>query len=164
MRIRSAFLFCRLKGWPRCCGHPEYRLRDLLAATGRAALDRLKSLLDAQRSAHLAWRVLPERLQEATDQRNGRNHRPELFAPPAAVQHRLIRVFLPRVLSQVGHEGNVGRFFRAGEQVALDGLEAELPVGISNGGEVAIVGEVEKFLARTFVSLAFEERHEIVTV
>jgi hypothetical protein len=46
----------------------RYRLRNLFAATARAALDRLKSLLDAQRSADLAWRVLLERLQEAADE------------------------------------------------------------------------------------------------
>ena len=81
-----------------------------------------------------------------------------------AIHHRLVLIALPRILPQVGHERNVGGFLGAGKQIALDGLEAEFPVLVSQGREVAIVGEVEEFLARSLGDVAFQERHEVVTV
>jgi Sulfatase/haloacid dehalogenase-like hydrolase len=46
------------------------------------------------------------------------NMDPQLVTPPPGIHHRLVLVALPRVLSQVGHQRNVGRFLRASEQIA----------------------------------------------
>src|SRR6202011_4254594 len=99
--------------------------------------------------------------EEAADNGYGRYHRPKLFAPPAAIQQSLGLIAFPRILPQVGDQRNVGRFFGSGKQVALDGLEADLPVIVSQRREVAIVREVEEFLSRPFGDFALEERLEV---
>src|SRR5882724_805462 len=136
----------------------------LFSSAAGASLDHLKRLLDAQRSADLAWRILLERLEETANESYGRHHRPELFAPPTAIQHSLGLVAFPRILPQIGDQRNVGGFLRAGEQVALDGLETQFPVGVSHSRQVAIVREVEEFLSRPFGDLALQERQEVVTI
>jgi hypothetical protein len=68
-----------------------------------------------------------------------RNHRPELISPPTSVHHGVVLITLPRILPQVGHERNVGSLLGTGEQIALDGLEAEFPVIVSQCYKVAIV-------------------------
>src|SRR6266446_2979291 len=138
--------------------------RSLLTAAAGPSLDHLKRLLDAQRSAHLAWRILFERLEESSNEGYGGDHRPKLIAPPAGIHHRLVLIAFPRILPQVGHERNVGRFLRAGEQISLDRFEAEFPIGVSHGREVAIVREVEEFLPRSLGDVAFQERLEVVPV
>src|SRR6266436_4062941 len=120
----------------------------LFAAAGDASLGRLEGPLDTNRSTYLARRILLEGLEEPANQRDGGHHGPQFVTPPAAIQHRLVLITFPRIHPQVGHKGHVGRFLRAGEKVALDGLEAEFPVVVPNGREVAIVREVEEFLPR----------------
>ena len=72
------------------------------------------------------------------------------LTPPAAVEHAFGLVALPRVLSQVGHHGDVGRILFAGEEVADDGLEVELPGVVPHGHEVGVVAEVEDLAAGPF--------------
>src|ERR1700712_2358090 len=99
----------------------------LVAGSVASSLQCPKGLLYAERSRDLAGRVLPERLQELSHDDDGRLHRPKLLPPPARVQGRFLLVPLPRVRPEVGHQGDVGAVLLAGEQVPLDGLEADLP-------------------------------------
>src|SRR6266850_6117221 len=136
----------------------------LFAGATGASLHHLERLLDAQRSTHLAWRIIFKRLEEAADERYGRHHRPKFFAPPTAIQHRLVLITFPRIHPQIGHQRNVGGFFRTGKQVALNGLETEFPVIVTHGREVTVVGEVEELLPRSLHNVAFQERLEVVTI
>ena len=128
-----------------------------MARAARSLLNHLKRPFNAQRSAPLAGRVFFERRKELSDDGDAGHHRPQLVAPPASIHHRLVLVALPRILPQVGHERNVGRFRRAGKQVALDGLEADFPVVVAQRRQVAIVREVEEFVPRPFGDFALEE-------
>jgi len=106
--------------------------RSFAAAAG-SVLDHLKGFLNAQRAADLARRLFLERQKKSTHDVDAGNHRPEFVAPPARIHHRLVPIALPRILPQVGHERDVGGFLRPGKQIALDGLEAEFPVLVSQG-------------------------------
>ena len=43
-------------------------------------------------------------------------------------------------------------------------LEGDLPLVDAQGDQLAIVAPVEEFLARRFLHVTFEERHEVVAV
>src|ERR1700722_7956806 len=143
---------------------PSRKLPQLFAAAAGAVLNHLKRPLDAERSTYLARRIFLERQEKSANDVYAGNHRPEFVTPPAGIHHRVLLIALPRVLTQIGHEWNVGGLLGAGEQVALDGLEAKFPVIVPQRGKVAIVGEVEKFLPRSLGNVTLEERHEVVTV
>src|SRR5439155_20446886 len=108
--------------------------------------------------------VLGERSREYADDFDGGHHGPELLAPPAAVEQAFGLVALPRMLSQVGYHGNVGGVLLAGEEVADDGLEVELPSVVAHGHQVGVVAEVEDLATRAFVGLALEVGREVVPV
>src|ERR1700683_2071568 len=126
-----------------------------MAWTAGPLLNHLKRPFYAQRSAPLARWVFSERRKELADDGHTRHHRPQLVAPPASVHHRLVLIALPRVFSQVSHYGNVGRFWRAGEQIAFDCFEAEFPIVVAQCCQITVVCEVEKFVPWSLRDFAF---------
>src|SRR5271157_5517897 len=127
-------------------------------------LQHRQGLLDAERARRLAGRVLLERREERADDGYGGQHGPQLLTPPAAVEHAFSLVPLPRVLSQVGHHGNVGRILFAGKEVADNGLEVELPGVVTHGHEVGVVAEVEDLAAWPLGNVTLEVGLEVVAV
>src|SRR5580698_3584364 len=92
------------------CWHCKMQNSKLLFTSTRSpVLHSFEELGDGESSTLLAWWVFFESLKKLGHNHRCGHHRPQLFAPPFAIIHRLILVTLPRILTQVGHNRSLGR-------------------------------------------------------
>src|SRR3954447_3787101 len=100
-----------------------------------------------KRTRRLPWREVPERLQVSADDRLRRRQKEDPVDKPALIIAGFVLRSLERVFTQVEQQRHAQRYQRLAPDVeALGPLfhEDRLPAVVSQAGEVAVVGPVEK--------------------
>src|ERR1700730_4688758 len=134
------------------------------ASAGSSGPERLHPWVQVHAPDPLAGRVLVETLDELADDGLRWDQNPELVGLEAPVGIRLERRPLERVLAQVHHKRDVRRCPLAGEKMAFNPGEVDLPMVVPQRIEVTVVIAEEDFTAWAFRDFPLEERHEVVAV